>query len=127
VEDLTTLDLELDAEGSLRIISEVRENGSDGELHQGSIYRQQRFTLRDAVLDVISQINEAIRKTPEDASIKGKRYIVLTTDKGSLQHYEQLKLPNQQQSWLRKILDALVEKGHLFKANVNGTQYLIQA
>lgn len=134
VGDLTTLDLNLDEQGYLRIL-EVRRNGSDEEPHIE--HRRQPITLREAVVDVIAKINDAIAKTPENASIKGKRYILLNTNSGSLQDYNRLGIPDdqfsiteqeEQQIWLRKIINALVAKGHLFKlATVNGNGYFIQA
>ncbi|EKE08203.1 MAG: hypothetical protein ACD_17C00291G0004 [uncultured bacterium] len=134
VDDLSTLGLNLDEQGDLRI-PEVRSNASDGE---ASEYRHQPITLRDAVIDVIAQINDAINKTSENASIKGKRYILLNTHHSRrLQDYHRLGLPEdkvfvteeeENQIWLRRIINALVAKGHLFKLDkVNGHGYFIQA
>jgi len=135
VDDLTTLGLNLDVQGELRI-AEIRRNGSDEE---ASIeYRRQPITLREAIVDVIAQINKALTETPENAAIKGKRYILLNTNHSeSLRDYDGLRLPKdkfcvpeeeENQIWLRRIINTLVAKGHLFKLDkVNGHGYFIQA
>lgn len=137
VDDLTTLDLNLEEQGFL-IIEEVRRNGSDEE--PSIVFRKQPITLRYAVVDVIAQINDAITKAPENALIKGKRYIFLNiNDSRSLQSYDCLGRPKgkfhltkeeAQQVWLRRIINALVAKGHLFKLDLDkiyGNGYFIQA
>ena len=134
VADLATLGLNLEEQGDLRI-REIRHNGTNGE--RQIEFRRQPVTLREAVIDVIAQINEAINDTPENASIKGKRSILLNTHDGRLQDYDRLGLPENQwcvteeqenQIWLRKIIHALVAKGHLFKLKTsNGYGYFIQA
>jgi hypothetical protein len=134
VDDLKTLGLDLDEQGEF-FISETYENGSDGELVIGR--RQTIITLEEAVIDVIGQINKALTETPEGASIKGKRYILLDTNSEILGIYHRLGLPKgkhaltpvgENQRWLRRIINALVAKRHLFKLDrVNGCGYFIQA
>lgn len=135
VDDLTTLGLNLEEQGD-RCIEEIRRNGSDEE--PSIEYRQQSITLRDAVVDVVAQINKALTETPENAAIKGKRYILLNIhDSESLRDYDRLGPPQdkfaitkeeEKQIWLRRIISALVAKGHLFKLDkVNGHGYFIQA
>lgn len=116
VADLSSLDLNLEELGQTR----------------------EKITLRDAVIDVIAQINEAIANAPENAAIKGKRYIRLNTnDDRKLRLYNRsgidrssflLTEEEEQQIWLRQIINALVTKGHLFKlCEVNSHGYFIQA
>lgn len=129
VDDLTTLGLNLDEKGYYY----KRKLGKGVDIE----YIQQPITLREAVVDVIAQINKAIAETSEDASVKGKRYILLNTNRGSLRDYNELGLPEgkgfvtekeRSQIWLRRIVNALIEKGHIFKLdNVNGHGYFIQA
>lgn len=100
--------------------------------------QREQCTMRKAVAYVITCINEAIGNTPEDASVKGKRYIYLNTNRDlKLMTCEKLGLPedgrlvtetDENQGWLRRIINALVAKGHLFKLDrVNGHGYFIQA
>jgi hypothetical protein len=125
--NLNTLGLDLNEQGD---ISGVRKNGSDG---------QQSITLREAVNDVINQINTQISKAPAAASTKRKRYILLNTNEGTLGDYLRIGLDGQyvsfvpseeeeSQTWMARIINALVAKGHLFKLDkVNGHGYFIQA
>jgi hypothetical protein len=134
--DLNTLGLNLDEQVHLHI-RKVRRNGSDGE---ASIeYIQQSITLREAVEDVITQINTQISEAPAAASAKGTRYILLNTNHGTLRDYLHIGLDGQyvrfissdeqeSQTWMARIINTLVAKGHLFKLDkVNGHGYFIQA
>lgn len=133
VDDLASLCLNLEEQGSIRTGQRLR-TGTDGNDWE---WETTPTTLGQAVTDVIAQINEAITQTPENAAVKGKRYILLNTNNGSLQDYHRLGLPDnqffvteaeEQQIWLRRIINALVAKGHLFKLDkVNGHGYFIQA
>lgn len=134
VDDLASLDLDLEEQGSIRTWRRLRTGTDGNDWGQETI----SITLGQAVTDVIAQINEAIAQTPENASVKGKRYILLNTaNNGSLQDYHRLGLPDnqvivtredEQQIWLRRIINALVAKGHLFKlVEVDGRGYCIQA
>lgn len=129
VDDLATLGLNLEEQGTF---STYVINGPDEEDIEKSI------TLRDAVIDVINQINEAITNAPENRAIKGLRYILLNINKNeNLKAYADLGLPQSQliitkeeknQLWLPRIINALVDQGHLFKlVDDNGHGYLIQA
>jgi hypothetical protein len=132
--DLNTLGLNLDEQEHL---PEVRRNGSDGEASIECI--QQSITLREAVEDVITQINTQISKAPAAASAKGTRYILLNTNHGTLRDYLHIGLDGQyvpfissdeqeSQTWMARIINTLVAKGHLFKLDqVNGHGYFIQA
>jgi len=114
--DLNTLGLNLDEQGHLHTI-----------------------TLREAVEDVITQINTQISKAPSAASAKGTRYILLNTNHGTLRDYLHIGLDGQyvrfissdeqeSQTWMARIINTLVAKGHLFKLDkVNGHGYFIQA
>ena len=91
-------------------------------------------TLREATIMVIANINEAIEKTPNDSSIKGKRNVLLNTNRGGLEYYAQVPYhaemtrEREEQTWIRRIINALIAKGHLFSLNgVNSRGYSIQA
>jgi hypothetical protein len=93
------------------------------------------LSLGDAAKDVISQINDKIAKAPEEASIKGKRTLLLSVSGGGPFYYNFSCEPGCQEpgshhhhSWMERIVNALVEKGHLFKLmTANGHGYFIQA
>jgi hypothetical protein len=88
------------------------------------------FTLGQGVAEVITNINEAIDK-------EGKRDIRLIIEETNLTNYDQLGRPNhgnilseeeKQKIWLRRIIHALIDKGHLFALDkVTGMGYFIQA
>lgn len=131
VDNLESLDLNLDEQGTAFVQEIV--TGADGQ--ETTISHEQIFTLRDVVQDVIAEINDLISHSPHDDSIKGKRLVKLITDPGYLKPYKYLGLPNDRpfdegknQIWVRRIIHALVEKGHLFKLDEDlGSQYWIQA
>jgi hypothetical protein len=86
-------------------------------------------TMRGAVIDLLNTINKALKKAPEGASTKGKRTILLNINNNPLHDYDNacVMLP-EEKKWLRRIVDALVEKGYLFALIAdNGHGYLIRA
>jgi hypothetical protein len=131
VDNLESLDLNLDEQAS----AVVRETIRDTHSIETSIRREQIFTLRDVVQDIIAEINDLISRSPEDESLKGKRLVKLITSRGRLSHCKYLGLPKgrpfdagKDQIWIRRIIHALVEKGHLFKLDEDlGSEYWIQA
>ena len=97
-------------------------------------------TLREAVTHVISRINHYLTLSPEEASVKGQRSICLPVncrEEPLLNAYNDAGLPKevrvptpeqQKELWLRKIIDALVAKGHIFElCKVDGYGWHIQA
>lgn len=101
-----------------------------------SNYVKRTLTLRKVVEDVISEINRLIQNKSDQASIKGKRYILLNTNEDPLRAYNNLGVnsgyisceEDENKLWLRRIITALVDKGYLFKLDkVNGHGYFIQA
>ena len=96
-------------------------------------WKDKHVTLKEAVEETVAQINKEIQKRPVLASAKGKRDILLNTNHGNVCRYENMRIPGKDENddksrWLRSIVDALVDKGHLFKLkNVNGHGYFIQA
>lgn len=134
VADLASLELNLEEEGKILVWTEIPcAEADDGVAIQ---QKSQKITLREVALDVIRLINEAIEQTPEDASVKGKRYILLNLNEGVMRQYEPLGYlspvaydpEDDQRQWPRRIINALVDKGHLFKLDmVNGHGFFIQA
>lgn len=134
VEDLASLGLNLDEQAPLRLIERV-DRASDGK--RTIIWKSQVVTLREVVTEVIAYINEAIAGAPQQTTIQEQRYITLDLNAGNFLQYEKIGQPaksvltvqEQQQSWLYKILNALVQTGHLLSldhtSNVN--YYYIQA
>ena len=81
-------------------------------------------------------------ETPENASLKRKRYICLKHNSDEkenflLKNYDQMGLPelkmfytNEElnQRWLKRIIDALVAKGYVFKLDrIDAYGYFVQA
>lgn len=94
------------------------------------------ITMRTVVEYVIGKINKLILDRPNDASLKGKRHIVLNTNHGTVNKYSQIgRLVNgsfsqepEKTKWLNRIINALIEKEYLFKlVTENGHGYFIQA
>lgn len=99
-------------------------------------YVKRTLTLRKVAEDVISEINRLIQNKSDQASKKGKRYILLNTNEDPLMTYNYLGVNSgilickeeENKLWLRRIITALVDKGYLFKLDkVNGHGYFIQA
>ncbi len=93
------------------------------------------ITLRDAVKHVIEYINDAIIHAPENDSTTKKRKILLPTNwddhTGEIskyfKHYS-LAPGLCDESWLERIVNALVEKGYLFQLiTISSRGYNIQA
>lgn len=136
ISDLETLELDLNEKATL-LIPEARRNGSDNEATIE--YQQKPITLREAALDIVAQINEQISKAPLEASPKQARYIRLDTNRGTLNDYLHTGRNGQQiscilsdeqenETWLARVINALVAKGYLFRLSaVNNHGYFIQA
>lgn len=137
--DVTTLGLKLEEEGYLSI-REIRKNGSTGESEVE--WRQQPITLREAAEDVVAQINAAIEKAPAGATPQAIRSICLDANmgQGSLDDYYSTGLKGrriatcsyieevQNETWLWRIIDALVKHGYLCKLNgIANSRFYIQA
>ncbi|MBM3202088.1 MAG: hypothetical protein FJZ56_06750 [Chlamydiae bacterium] len=122
IDDLSTLDLNLDEQGFI---------------NKGLV--REPITLQNAVEDVISQINKKIDEAPIAAAVKGMRYMLLNTSRGTLLDYLRIGLNGEEvlgissdeeenQVWLKRIINALVTKGHIFElAMVNSHGYFVQA
>ena len=120
VDDLASLGLNLKEQGVMRTGASV--------------------TMEKAIKDVLSAINKSISESPEIASLKGKRSIRLdhTSDKKDnfIKEYDNLGLSEIRMSytdaeldqrWLKRIIDALVAKGYLFKLDeINPYCYCVQ-
>lgn len=76
---------------------------------------------------VINGINEMITNAPEKPSVREQRYILLNfNNRWILPYYRMENKKNP--PWLERIINALVEKGHLFKLDEKkGLNYFIQA
>lgn len=117
--DVRTLNFGIDVDS--RTDCSVRNQSSGSS----PTHRIECFHLEAVAKDVIARINEAITKTPENASIKGKRRIFLCTSHDDyLNAYNKCGLSNgmwghtdeeNNRRWLRRIIDALVAERHCFK------------
>jgi len=83
-------------------------------------------------------MNSLIQQTSDEKSVQGYRYFVLDTNNTFLREYQYFGLPpgksfnpskeEEKQRWLPRIIQALIEKGHIYKLDkVNGHGYFIQA
>jgi hypothetical protein len=134
--DLDLLGLDLTEEGQIFVLA----RDEDGKLimhGEKRKWEEQTITLRKATEDVITEMNMLIQNSSDQASTKGKRYFVLNTKYDPFKDYDSLGLPadksfaneeEKKQSWIRRIVAALVDKGHILKLNkVRGCEYFIQA
>lgn len=97
---------------------------------------EQVITLKQATEDVIAELNKLIQNSSEQTSTKDKRYLLLSTNKEPFRTYNALGVPEdkfylskdeEKSLWLRRIIDALVNKGHIAKLDkINGHGYFIQ-
>lgn len=127
--EMNSLGLDLDEEAITRKFTE-EENGNVK-------IKKSTVTMRKAVEDVINEINRLIQEKSDKESIKGKRYILLNTHNDPFILYNNLGIPKnkvfttaeeEKNLWLHRIIQALEDKGHIFKlVQVNGHGYFIQA
>ncbi|MCP5506411.1 MAG: hypothetical protein H7A38_05975 [Chlamydiales bacterium] len=134
--DISTLGLDLKEEAE---IGEFAIDENEKAIIKGNdfVYQKRIIKLEDVIKRVVEEINKLIQKHPDSDSAKGKRYFVLSTNREPFESYLKLGLPegkfmiseeDEKKIWLRRIINALVEKGHLFKLEkVNGHGYFIQA
>lgn len=137
VEDLESLGLDLEEQGLIRKGKRLK-NSTDSDDWE---WETTPVTMRQAITDVIAAINKRILETPENASLKGKRYVLLDPntnekEKFFLKEYDRLgckefgsvSAEELNQRWLKRIIDALVAKGYIFKLDKqNAYGYFVQA
>lgn len=81
-------------------------------------YEEQVITLRKVTEDIINEINKLIQKNSDQESVKGKRNVYLDFN----------KLPDDiYRTWGKRIVQALIDKGHIFNFRMYGSNYIIQA
>lgn len=124
--------LEIDLE-SLGL--DLNEEGINKDIHSGK--ESLPVTLKEVAETVIAQINASIEKNPGNSSAKRRRNFELSTYDGPLEKFSFVGMEPQdrfsitedekKKIWLNRILEALVEKKHIFKASSNGFNYSIQA
>lgn len=126
--DLNSLGLNLDEQWMQTI---VFKNGI-------LVGKQRSVTLREVAGEVIAQINQEIARAPANSTPQARRSILLNRNHGILSTYKDLGYPSREktltaeaadkQRWIWRIIDALVDQGHLFKLEkYNGHGYFIQA
>ncbi len=94
----------------------------------------QKVFLRKVTEDIIENLNEQIQKSDDNASLKGKRTLGLIFPCDPFSSYKDLGLPeriiteeNKHKLWTIQILQALVDKGHIFKFTGTYNRYTINA
>ena len=137
VDDLASLGLDLEEQGLMRTGRRLQTGTGVGNWE----WETTPVTMEHAITDVIAAINKGIRETPDNASLKGKRYIRLDHDSQEeenlfLKEYNRLGCKEfgfvsdeeLNQRWLKRIIDALVAKGHVFRLDKqNAYGYFVQA
>jgi len=140
VDDLASLGLDLEEQGLMRTGNRL-QTGTGADHWE---WETTPVTMAQAITDVVAAINKGITETPEDASLKGKRYICLDHDSQEeenffLKEYHRLGLPENgarfyytdeevKQRWLKRIINALADRGHIFKLDkISAYGYLVQA
>ncbi len=115
--DIDSLGINLDEEQEIEIPQDNCE---------ASAPDKQKISLRKVTEDVIMEINELIKKTPDDESPKGKRHFILNTRHEPFSLYKNWQI--QEESCLKHIINALVKEKHLFKLDMEtGFGFVIQA
>lgn len=124
--DVDSLGLDLTEKGKISVFNKVSRE-----------CEVQTVTLREVTEQVVAKINKRIQKKSDKESTKGKRYILLSTDKKPFFQYLAFGLPPKDQLfidkddkrlWFNRIIQALVEKGHVFKLiHNNAAGYSLQA
>lgn len=135
--DVSALGLDLTEEAEIEEI--VRDESGKVVLKDDDcVYQTRKIKFEEVVEGVVKEINKSIQEKPETDSVKGKRYFVLSVNRGLLYSYNQLGLHTgnsyisdedyENKRWVRRIINALVEKEYLFNLEkVNGHGYFIQA
>ncbi len=141
VDDLASLGLDLEEQGLMRTGRRLSTGTDDDWAFE---WETAPVNMRKAITDVIAVINKGITETPENASLKGKRYIHLDLDSQEeenlfLKEYDRLGLPGNgarfsytdeelNQRWLKRIINALADGGHVFKFDkISAYGYYVQA
>lgn len=130
--DINGLGLDVALQGEISVFDRV-----EGE---NLIYKKKAVTLGEVTREVVAKINEMIAEGNEEKTLKSRRLLVLNVAQGKFYDCRLLRLAqdgsvasDMKKSWLRAIIDALVEKEHLFKLNKffgqedSGHEYTIQA
>jgi hypothetical protein len=117
--DIDSLGLDLDTEGKIQVIT-------DDPAHP---WKEVPVTLRRVTEDVIKEINQSIQNASDLESVQGKRNVLLSRNEEPFRYYSQLGFSMDSNTlWLDRIIQALINKGHIYKlADNNGYGYHIQA
>ena len=127
------------------VIQDVKALGFNDEVQEIEIrnsvgkWERKLITLEDALNEMVLAINDALQKTPDEASIRGKRFILIDCDHyGVLGRYKNCGAPSHKNSitpteanrvWLNRVLQALVDNKYIFSfiARPDGGLFYIQA
>lgn len=133
--DLDSLDLDLE-EKSLMDVPARDENGKLIMERRDVRWVEKAVTLRKVTKDVIAELNRLIQHDSGRGVMQGQYPLVLNTNKEPFYTYSQLGLPLNKRTltieeekllWLRRIIGALINKGHISKLiAVNGHGYIIE-
>lgn len=120
--DLESLGLDLDEEGQIT------------QLFSKDLVT---VTMRKVAQELIDNLNNQLKNRTDDAPLKGKRQLFLSISKDQFAQYYYLGLPKnkdviteeeKKNIWLHRIINALVDKKHLFKIlHINGGGFFVQA
>lgn len=128
--DINSLGLDLSQVHTSSFITGKKMENGEWEVQQFT------FTLEEVAKAVIDEINRKLQEeAPHQTSVKGKRHIFLNTGDSNLTIYASAGSrgiiqdeDDAKEVWIRKIIDALVDNGHLFKLDKNQPWgYAVQA
>ncbi len=77
------------------------------------------ITFKKFAESVLTEINDKIKNSDDQATIKGRRYFALDLEYRPVHHYEN--------KWLPRLIDVLIKGGHLFKSYDSNDEDYIQA
>lgn len=107
-----------------------------GNLDEKSTISNGTVTLRQVAREVIDEINGGIQENTDITSAAAQRFVILDLDE-ELSPYKWLGAPpglcldekDEKHLWLRRIIKALMERGHLYKLQrtIEGSAYYLQA
>lgn len=118
---------------------DLNEKGTFKERVGRREWVEKTVSLGDVVKEIISEINALIEKSSDREPIEKQRYLFLNTNEDPLFLYNELGLSKKdaynmsdeernKQLWIPRIINALIDKGHLFKLHKTAsTGYFIQA
>ncbi len=121
--DIDTLGLNLDKTATASFLDEEQTIA-----RRKLVFVKRDVTLRNVTEDLIAEINKQLQNASENASLKGKRYLLIETHMDPFKEYVEFADGDREEdSWMHQIIQALEEKQHIYKLRkFNGNGFYIQ-